>query len=887
MTIRWVMTIGLSLSLGSGCSRAYYRHDTDTDTHAILQEKACATPWRLPHGFSLQPDAGSRLADPTDPDDPALPATTPRLHTYELPPSARTPRAPTATHRLLPANEDAATLPTVPLPPAAWQSVPVECLRRMCEFESVREEYRRTHDAERPDDLRDNSPRLALEEIVDLALLNSREYQTEKEQIYLAALDLTLERFDYALKFSPTGNGTAVNYDHTRTGGTTVNTLSVPSSLQADKMLATGGSLLARFANEVVLTFNGPQGFAADISSELLFNLNQTMFQRDIRFEPLVQSERNVIYAARDFARFRKSFFFQRTSEYYALVRNYRQIEIEAQNYFSLVRALNQAEAEERAGLKSRIQVEQIEQSMLQGRSGLVTTCNNLERGLDRLKIAMGLPTEMPINLDLTELEQLTLRDESEVAGERLRRARGRLQSRREQQPPDRAEILNAATVLAERALDWLRLRDRLGLETPALDRLELLHARLRVDESRLDADRSRQELEKARRATPAAPAVLLFQRSIDLSDSLVELVNRQAELAARLHAEPGSIADLEQKNRTLKDRAGPLRQKFEAALKDPQLEQIELLLRDADRMLGEADALVKSADRMTGAPAELPTPEQAMQQALEQANSLLTESQRLLDEADVGLVPVAIDVEDAMLTALAQRLDLMNQRGALADDWRAIKLAADDLKSVLNLNATQIIGTKRNRPFGFTFDESRTELRASLDLPLNRKAQRNNYRQALINYQAALRALMEREDSIKLAVRDEVRDLSLARVQYLISVASAALAAERVLSTRLELALGFPGVAARDFLEAQDAYRESLGRVADNDVNYLVSRARFFLDLELMELDDTGFWPELFDRQFQPTPRTEFPSDAGPAYGTLPEFLHLSREIQRMLQTW
>ena len=54
--------------------------------------------------------------------------------------------------------------------------------------------------------------------------------------------------------------------------------------------------------------------------------------------------------------------------------------------------------------------------------------------------------------------------------------------------------------------------------------------------------------------------------------------------------------------------------------------------------------------------------------------------------------------------------------------------LAADDLKSALNLNAAQTIGTKRDRPFGFTFDESRTELRTSLDLPLNRKAQRNNY---------------------------------------------------------------------------------------------------------------------------------------------------------------
>ena len=40
------------------------------------------------------------------------------------------------------------------------------------------------------------------------------------------------------------------------------------------------------------------------------------------------------------------------------------------------------------------------------------------------------------------------------------------------------------------------------------------------------------------------------------------------------------------------------------------------------------------------------------------------------------------------MLTALIQRLDLMNERGFLADDWRRIKFASDDLRSVLNLSA-------------------------------------------------------------------------------------------------------------------------------------------------------------------------------------------------------
>ena len=58
-----------------------------------------------------------------------------------------------------------------------------------------------------------------------------------------------------------------------------------------------------------------------------------------------------------------------------------------------------------------------------------------------------------------------------------------------------------------------------------------------------------------------------------------------------------------------------------------------------------------------------------------------------------------------------------MNQRGILADSWRQIKLAADDLKSILNLSATQTVRTRDNvnRAFDFTLDESTTNLALSL----------------------------------------------------------------------------------------------------------------------------------------------------------------------------
>jgi len=306
-------------------------------------------------------------------------------------------------------------------------------------------------------------------------------------------------------------------------------------------------------------------------------------------------------------------------------------------------------------------------------------------------------------------------------------------------------------------------------------------------------------------------------------------------------------------------------------------------LKTDAEALLAVVELLARAADRMIDSGPSAPAEE--LQATLRQIDRLLEESEKLLASRGGGLLPVELDMHDAMLTALVRRFDLMNQRGALADTWRAIKLAGDDLKSLLNLNAAQVIRTRSNRPFGFTFDESQTRLSMTLDTPLNRKAQRNAFRLSLIDYQAGLRNLIQLEDNVKLSVRSDLRRLQLRREQYQIAVASAALADDRVISTRLQLKLGVEGVTARDFLEAQQDYTASLSAVAGEHINYLLSRIQLFMDLELLEVDPNGFWPELYNEQLQPTPHYQLPCYARPAYGRLPSGVCYSHKIKRMLK--
>lgn len=784
------------------------------------------------------------------------------------------------------AGSSDALLRVVPIPAEVWESLPASCLRRMFEFESVREEYDRTFRRQPTADQRDRSQRLALEDIIELALINSREYQAEKEALYETALILTLVRFGYDLKFSTEGNSTGAGYSHNRSGGKeTVNELGIPTAIRGDKLLATGGMLVAKFANEVVLKFNEPEGFVADIGSDLALSISQTVFQRDDVLEGLTRAERAVVYAARDFARARKELFATLARDYYELILVYRGIEIGAQDYFSKLRAFHQGEAEYReTGSVPRREVDQFEQQALASRSGLIGDCNLLEDRLDQLKVSIGLPPELPLNLDLTELEQLTLRDEATVSAERIQRARRNLVSLRQQAGSDqRGVLLNGATDLAQRMLHLARLRQRLGHEDSDIGALELLLAQLSADEVRLLVRDNRDYLAQELRAKPPAPPLRIFQRTMDLADSLLVLVQRQLELAQRISADRTAIAGVQRQWLALVERLAQVGGDLEQAVAQRQLDLIDPMRAKAEALLVDVDALARDADRLTKV--KPLTAEEELQQTLRHADRLLAESQQMLSEETGGLVPVELEMDDAMLTALVQRFDLMNERGSLADTWRSIKLAGDDLKSVLNLSATQTVGTKPNRPFGFTFDEGETSLSLALDTPLNRKSQRNAFRLSLIDYQVALRNLMALEDGVKLSIRGDLRGLQLGREQYRIAVASAALAYERVISTRLQLQLGMEGVTARDFLEAQQAYTRSLNDVAREHIFFIRGRIQLFMDLELLQVDEKGFWPELYNEAHQPAASFQLPGYARPAYGELPDRVCHSRRIKRMLE--
>src|SRR5262249_36961698 len=111
---------------------------------------------------------------------------------------------------------------------------------------------------------------------------------------------------------------------------------------------------------------------------------------------------------------------------------------------------------------------------------------------------------------------------------------------------------------------------------------------------------------------------------------------------------------------------------------------------------------------------------------------------------------------------ALVNRLDLMNQRAQLVDFWRKIRVTANSLLGIANVeyHLDSTTPAELAQPFSFSGSRPRQVLILTLQPPLVRRLERNNYRSALIAFQQERRTLMSAQDQVLYAVRLDLRNL-------------------------------------------------------------------------------------------------------------------------------
>jgi hypothetical protein len=220
-----------------------------------------------------------------------------------------------------------------------------------------------------------------------------------------------------------------------------------------------------------------------------------------------------------------------------------------------------------------------------------------------------------------------------------------------------------------------------------------------------------------------------------------------------------------------------------------------------------------------------------------------------------VTIERIELSTVDALQIARAHRLDWMNQRAALVDSWRLIAFNANALRSNLTVTISGDVGTVGNNPL--RFQQATGELSAGVrfDAPITRVMERNNYRQALITYQQARRALIQFEDATNATLRQDMRSLVQLEQNLEIQREAVAIAVRRVDESREALnqppPAAQPGQApatlgatlATSLLTAIQALSDAQNNFMSVYLQYYNNRIQLFQDLGIMQLDERGMW--------------------------------------------
>ena len=249
---------------------------------------------------------------------------------------------------------------------------------------------------------------------VDLALIHSRDFQIQVEQVYELALQLSSNRFDFEVNWFGGSSGDFVAIGD---GANAVRNLSQNNDLGFTRNFASGGQFLTTLANSFTwqLGGNGNSNFS---TGSLLFSLTQPLLRnafRHIRTEQLTQGERNLLYGVRGFARFRRTFYFSIVSQYLDLLNQTQAVRNDEENLFNLEANLEEHKVLLERDLVSTVAVDQVFQSLQEGRLLLINSQQGLQTSLDNFKFSLGLPARIEITFDEELLKPFQLNSEALV----------------------------------------------------------------------------------------------------------------------------------------------------------------------------------------------------------------------------------------------------------------------------------------------------------------------------------------------------------------------------------------------------------------------------------------------------------------------------------------
>ena len=234
---------------------------------------------------------------------------------------------------------------------------------------------------------------LDLRGALEIAYQTNRDLLFEREQLRLSALALSSVRHAFSPQLALTLGyvfADPAEAEHLNTS---------TANFTLSQILATG----ATFRLDASSLKTEPGGAGAEHGSLVGLSLAQPLLRGggyDVSHEPLVQAERSLVYALRDFELFRESFSIDVARRFYALVNQKQTIVNQRRNLEDNVFAQRQAEALFAVGRRDELNVLRARRSKLTAENELLQAEEGLRLALDLFRIFLGLPEDQPVDVE-------------------------------------------------------------------------------------------------------------------------------------------------------------------------------------------------------------------------------------------------------------------------------------------------------------------------------------------------------------------------------------------------------------------------------------------------------------------------------------------------------
>ncbi len=242
---------------------------------------------------------------------------------------------------------------------------------------------------------------LTLRDALELATVGARDYRREREDVYLAGLDLTRELNRFRPLWSATGS---IDYSGDENGSQ----VDGDFALTMRRAFEHGGSLVLSLTNSFLhdITGNPLQAAQSILAADVVLPLlrgNGDLVAR----ENLTQAERNVLYALRAYARFQQVFTVDIASRFYRALQARDSWKNAEARYESLLVLVDEQREKAAAGRLPKFEVDQVEQDLLESDDARQRAHNAFEASVDRLKLDLGVPVETDVDLGDEDLDAM------------------------------------------------------------------------------------------------------------------------------------------------------------------------------------------------------------------------------------------------------------------------------------------------------------------------------------------------------------------------------------------------------------------------------------------------------------------------------------------------